>query len=203
MYPVQKTNWWFMIWPSKFVSIVDGSYCQPFCSDLHVLRLGVNVVCQFQPFCSGLHVIRFGVFFFFTKDKYTDIFIFIYWMQCRTLDTNTINTWFPWILMNQNWRLSRTFLDQFVHYKNFQGKFQKAHIYVMANIIKFSFWFLAKGLKDIRQYQCRQWLQVFNKTIPEPLMTRPNAIYDITRPHWVNISIWLSMPHTRTQMHHH
>ena len=55
----------------------------------------------------------------------------------------------------------------------------------MANIIKFSFWFLAKGLKDIRQYQCRQWLQVINKTIPEPLMTRPNAIYDITRPHWV------------------
>ena len=52
-----------MIWPPEIVSIVDGSYCQPFCSDLHVLRLGVNVVCQLsaillRPPCN---VIRFGV----------------------------------------------------------------------------------------------------------------------------------------------
>ena len=166
-----------------------------------VLSLSLDLISAvlLKPSCDKVWCKSFFCFFF-TKDKYTDIFIFIYWMQCRTLDTNTINTWFPWIPMNQNWRLSRTFQDQFVHYKNFQGKFQKAHIYVMANIIKFSFWFVAKGLKDIRQYQCRQWLQVINKTIPEPLMTGPNAIYDITRPHWVNISIWLSMPHTHTQM---
>ena len=61
LYPVQKTNWWFMIWPPEFVSIVDGSYCQPFCSDLHVLRLGVNVVCQLsaillRPSCTCIKV---------------------------------------------------------------------------------------------------------------------------------------------------
>ena len=61
LYPVQKTNWWFMIWPPEFVSIVDGSYCQPFCSDFHVLRLGVNVVCQLsaillRPSCTCIKV---------------------------------------------------------------------------------------------------------------------------------------------------
>ena len=40
---VQKTNWWFMIWPPEIVRIVDGSYWQPFCSGLqvHVLRFRV------------------------------------------------------------------------------------------------------------------------------------------------------------------
>ena len=66
------------------------------------------------------------------KNMYTDIFIFIYWMQCRTLDTDTLNTWFPWILMNQNWGIFKDFSRTIFFFitRIFMANFTK-HIYML------------------------------------------------------------------------
>ena len=66
------------------------------------------------------------------KNMYTDIFIFIYWMQCRTLDTDTLNTWFPCILMNQNWGIFKDFSRTIFFFitRIFMANFTK-HIYML------------------------------------------------------------------------